>query len=90
MTKVTLDGAHLSLASKAVHSLHSHYEQQLQTAETAGDEDLETEILENLNDVEITLIELDPVYWKELADKRLESTHGLLGSSLAGLSYKQG
>ncbi|KAF8325529.1 hypothetical protein F5887DRAFT_1018708 [Amanita rubescens] len=61
----------LSLASKVVQSLHSHYDQQLQTA---GDEDSEAEIAENLYDVELTLKELDPVCWKELVDKRLEST----------------
>jgi hypothetical protein len=73
---MTLDGADslLSLASKAVHLLHSHYEQRNQTAVTAGDEDSEVESVENLNDVELTLQELDPVYWKELVDKRLEST----------------
>jgi len=73
---LTLDGTQhlLSLASKAVHSLHSHYDQQLQTAVTAGDEDPEAEIAENLYDVELTLKELDPVCWGELADKRLEST----------------
>ncbi|KAF8337695.1 hypothetical protein F5887DRAFT_890474, partial [Amanita rubescens] len=73
-TMMTLDGAHslLSLASKVVHSLYPHYEQQHQTAVTAGDEDSEAEIVENLNDVELTLKELDPIYWKELVDKRLE------------------
>ena len=71
---LTLDGTELlSLASKVVHLLHSHYEQQYQTA-TAGDEDSDTDMVDNLNDVELTLKELDPVYWKELADKRLEST----------------
>ena len=39
-----------------------------------GDEDSEVEIVENLNDVELMLQELDPVYWKELIDKQLEST----------------
>ncbi|KIL71516.1 hypothetical protein M378DRAFT_19833 [Amanita muscaria Koide BX008] len=81
MTKaalLTLDGTQylLSLASKAVHSLHSHYDQQRQMAVTAGDEDWEAKIVENLYDVELTLKELDPVYWKELVDKRLESTGG--------------
>lgn len=76
MTKaalLTLGGTHylLSLASKVVQSLHSHYDQQLQTA---GNEDSEAEIAENLYDVELTLKELDPVCWKELVDKRLEST----------------
>jgi hypothetical protein len=71
-----LDGTHslLLLASKVVHSLHSHYDQQYQTALTAGDEDSEVENVENLNDVELTLQELDPVYWKELVDRRLQST----------------
>ena len=30
--------------------------------------------MENLTDVEITLRELDPIYWKELADRRLQTT----------------
>ncbi|KAK2459584.1 hypothetical protein APHAL10511_008394 [Amanita phalloides] len=74
----TLDDTYslLSLASKVVHSLHSHYDQQRQTALTAGDEDSEAESVENLNDVELTLQELDPVCWKELADRRLQSTGG--------------
>lgn len=72
---MTLDDTHslLSLASEVVYSLHSHYEQQYQTAVTAGDEDSEVDIVDNLNDVELTLQELDPVYWKGLVDKRLES-----------------
>jgi hypothetical protein len=75
-TLLTLNGTQylLSLASKVVHSLHSHYEQQCQMAVTAGDEDSEAEIVENLCDVELTLKELDPVCWKGLVDKRLEST----------------
>lgn len=81
ISTLTLDGilrfpAHslLSLASKTVRLLHSHYTQRHQTALTAGDEASEEESVENLTDVEITLRELDPVYWKELADKRLQST----------------
>ena len=77
MTKaalLTLGGTQylLSLASKAVHSLHSHYEQQCQMAMTAGDKD--SEAAEILYDVELTLRKLDPICWKELVDKRLEST----------------
>ena len=77
MTKaalLTLGGTQylLLLASKAVHSLHSHYEQQCQMAMTAGDKD--SEAAEILYDVELTLRKLDPICWKELVDKRLEST----------------
>ena len=77
MTKaalLTLGGTQylLSLVSKAVHSLHSHYEQQCQTAMTAGDKD--SEAAEILYDVELMLRKLDPVCWKELVDKQLEST----------------
>ena len=73
---LTSHGAHslLSLACKALQLLHSHHHQQFQAAQTAGDEDAEVESVENLNDVEQTLKELDPVYWKELADGRLQST----------------
>ena len=78
---LTLDGtlrfpAHslLSLACQTVRLLHAHHTQQHQTSLTAGDEDSEVESVENLTDVEITLQELDPVYWKELADRRLQTT----------------
>ena len=81
ISTLTLDGtlrfpAHslLSLASQAVRMLHAHHTQQYQTFLTAGNEDSEVESVENLTDVEITLKELDPVYWKELADRRLQST----------------
>lgn len=65
MTKaalLTLGSTHylLSLASKVVQSLHSHYDQQLQTA---GDGDSQAEIAENLYDVGLTLKELDPICW---------------------------
>ena len=79
-TITTLEGtlrfpAHslLSLASQIVRLLNAHYTQQYETALTAGD-DSEVESVENLTDVQITLQQLDPVYWKELADKRLQST----------------
>ena len=81
ISTLTLDGtlrfpAHslLSLASQTVRLLHEHYTQRHQTAVTAGDEASEDDSVQNLTDVEITLQELDPVYWKELADKRLQST----------------
>ena len=45
-----------------------------------GNEDSEVEIVENLNDVELMLQELDPVYWKEPVDKRLESTSEVVKS----------
>jgi hypothetical protein len=73
----TLDGtlrfpAHslLSLASQIVRLLYAHYTQQY---ETAADEDSASECLWNLTDAHITLHLLDPVYWKELTDKRLEN-----------------
>ena len=82
LTMMTLDGTHslLELAAEVIRSLHSYYEQQHQTAVTAGDEDSEVDIVENLNDVELTLKELDPIYWKGLVDKRCEST-GEVGKS---------
>lgn len=63
----------LSLASQTVRLLNAHYSQQYEIALTAGD-DSEVESVEALTDVQITLQQLDPVYWKELADKRLQST----------------
>lgn len=81
MSNLTLDGilrfpAHslLSLASQTVRLLHAHFTQQHQTSLIAGDEASEDESVENLTDVEITLRELDPIYWKELADRRLQTT----------------
>ena len=81
ISNLTLDGilrfpAHslLSLASQSIRLLHTHYTQQHQTSLTTGDEASEDESVENLTDVEITLRELDPVYWKGLADVRLQST----------------
>ena len=80
ISTLTLDGtlrfpAHslLSLASQTVRLLHAHFTQQHQISLSAGDEASENESVENLTDVEITLQELDPVYWKELADKRLHA-----------------
>jgi hypothetical protein len=66
------EGTHslLSLASKAVGSLHLHYNQQWQTALTVGDEDSEAESVENVYDVELTLQELDPVCF---VDRRLST-----------------
>ena len=64
----------LSLACQSVRLLHAHHTKQHQAALTTGDEDSEAESVENLTDVELTLQELDPVYWKELADERLQST----------------
>ena len=64
----------LSLTLQVVCLLHAHHTQQHQKSLTAGDEDSEAESVENLTDMEITLQELDPVYWKELADRRLQIT----------------
>jgi len=60
----------LSLACQALRLLHAHYTQQYETALTAGDEDSEYENVQNIGDVEITLQDLDPVYF---ADTRLQS-----------------
>ena len=81
-TMITLDGTDslLLLASQVVRSLHSYYTQQHQKAVTAGDDVSEVDLVDNLNDMELTLRELDPVYWKGLADKRLESTGGVFKS----------
>jgi len=75
----------LSLASQTVRLLNAHFNQQYETALTAGD-DYEVESVENLTDVQITLQQLDPVYWKELADKRLQSTGGFTSWTPAELA----
>lgn len=74
ISTLTLESAQplLALASNSVRLLHSHYTKGHEKALATGDEDAESEHVENLIDVEITLRELDPVYWKELADKRLQ------------------
>ena len=78
-------------ASQTVHLLHAHLTQQHQTSLTADDEASAVESVENLTDVEITLQELDLVYWKELADRRWQTTgKSPLRSSLAALNWKQG
>jgi hypothetical protein len=46
--------------------LHLHYEQQLQTAVTAGDEDSEADIVENLNNMEITLQEHPTTFYSKM------------------------
>ena len=81
ISTLTLDGtlrfpAHslLSLASQTLRLLHAHHTQQHQASLAAGDEDSEVESVENLTDVEITLREIDPIYWKDLADRRLQTT----------------
>lgn len=80
ISALTLDGtlrfsanSLLSLASQIVRLLHTHHSQQRETFLAAGDEDSEVESVENLTDIEILLRELDPVYWKEVADRRLET-----------------
>lgn len=82
ISALTLDGtfrfpAHslLSLASQIVRLLHGHCIQQLEKC--LYDEDEYESTLENWNDVEITLQELDPVYWKEFDDRQRQ----LLGKS---------